>query len=315
MTCIDLKDAYLSVHIHESSQKYLCFQWRNRSFAFPGLPFGLNTAPRIFTKLLRPVAAYLRKRGIRIIVYLHDFLILGSSVEDSRTNTLLILDLLHFLGFTINWEKSILVPSQSLTFLGLCINSLALSLSLPEKKILNIHNKCHQILSNYTQSAREVASLVGTLALNRSSQTLCQLETRPQCYRPNDHRLGSSKRLRLSTIQSDISSPEKGIPGQRGCGLNGISVADTTLVASSSGSPHGKPCNDSQPQAPPKRPCSPSTCTPDVPQAPPSCLAHIREITKQKAFRRTLPKYSSQPLAPPHINLPVILGNMVSLVL
>ena len=26
MTCIDLKDAYLSVHVHRSSQKYLCFQ-------------------------------------------------------------------------------------------------------------------------------------------------------------------------------------------------------------------------------------------------------------------------------------------------
>ena len=50
----DLKDAYLSVQIHESSQKYLCFQWRNRSFAFQGLPFGLNTAPRIFTQLLNP---------------------------------------------------------------------------------------------------------------------------------------------------------------------------------------------------------------------------------------------------------------------
>ena len=63
MTSIDLKDAYLSVHIHKSSQKCLCFQWKNKSFAFQGLPFGLNTAPRAFTKLLKPVSAYLRKRG------------------------------------------------------------------------------------------------------------------------------------------------------------------------------------------------------------------------------------------------------------
>ena len=51
MTCIDLKDAYLFVHVHKSSQRYLCFQWRNRCYAFRGLPFGLNTAPRVFTKL------------------------------------------------------------------------------------------------------------------------------------------------------------------------------------------------------------------------------------------------------------------------
>ena len=41
MTCIDLKDAYLSIHVHRSSQK--CFQWRNRCYAFQGLPFALNT--------------------------------------------------------------------------------------------------------------------------------------------------------------------------------------------------------------------------------------------------------------------------------
>ena len=54
---------------------------------FQGLQFGLNTAPRIFTKLIKSIAAYLRKRGIRIIVYLDDFLILGSSIEESNANT------------------------------------------------------------------------------------------------------------------------------------------------------------------------------------------------------------------------------------
>ena len=145
MTCIDLKDAYLSVHVHKSSQKYLCFQWRNTSYAFQGLPFGLNTAPRVlqrvYTKLIKPIAAYLRKRGIRIIVYLDDFPILSSSIKESKANTQLILDLLQWLGFTINWEKSMLVPTHSLTFLALSIDSQTMSLNLPEKKILNIQSK------------------------------------------------------------------------------------------------------------------------------------------------------------------------------
>ena len=71
--------------------------------------------PRVFTKLIKPIAAYLRKRGIRIIVYLDYFLILGSSIKKSKANTQLILDLLQWLGFTIIWEKSMLVPTQSLT--------------------------------------------------------------------------------------------------------------------------------------------------------------------------------------------------------
>ena len=37
---------------------------------FLGLPFGLKSAPRIFTKLLKPAATFLRKQGYRIIIYL-----------------------------------------------------------------------------------------------------------------------------------------------------------------------------------------------------------------------------------------------------
>ena len=135
-------------------------------------------------------------------------------------------------------------------------------------------------------------------------QYACQLETRPRRYlhRRDDPGLGSSIRLRLSTVQSDFSSP--GIPFS-GSGLSGASVAGTctALVTSPSGSPDGEPCNDPQLQAPPKRPCSPSMCTPDVPQAPPSrSVYHISgKITKQKAFQRTLPKYSCQPLSNPLI--------------
>ena len=81
------------------------------------------------------------------------------------------------------------------------------------------------------------------LTPNRSSPTIFHLETRPRRYlhRRDDTGLGSSKRLRLSTVQSDFTSPEKDIPGQSGCGLSGASVAGTALVASPSGCSNGEP--------------------------------------------------------------------------
>ena len=114
-------------------------------------------------KLIKLIAAYLRKRGIRIIVDLDDFLILGSSIKESKANTQLTLDLLQWLGVTINWEKSMEVPTQSLTFLGLSIDSQTMSLSLPERKILNKQSKCQSLIRNPTSSARQVARLIGTL--------------------------------------------------------------------------------------------------------------------------------------------------------
>ena len=45
----DLQDAYFHVPIHPSSRKYLGFAFQNKVYQFQVLPFGLNTAPRVFT--------------------------------------------------------------------------------------------------------------------------------------------------------------------------------------------------------------------------------------------------------------------------
>ncbi len=78
MVKLDLKDAYLAVGIHPQSQQFLRFIWQGQTYQFRCLPFGLNTAPRIFTKLLKPVVAFLRTRNIRLLIYLDDILIIGS---------------------------------------------------------------------------------------------------------------------------------------------------------------------------------------------------------------------------------------------
>ena len=72
---IDLQDAYFHVPIHPSSRKYLRFAFENRVNQFQVLPFGLNTAPQIFTRLGHTVTAYLHRQGISVIPYLDDWLI------------------------------------------------------------------------------------------------------------------------------------------------------------------------------------------------------------------------------------------------
>ena len=123
MVKLDLKDAYLTVGVHPESQKFLRFVWLGQTYQFLALPFGLNTAPRIFTKLLKPVVAYLRTRNIRLLIYLDDILIIGSSVQILREHTALVIELLQNLGFIINYEKSLLTPTPVLEFLGFLINS------------------------------------------------------------------------------------------------------------------------------------------------------------------------------------------------
>lgn len=58
----DLKSGYHHIDIAEEYQNYLGFQWDNKYYCFTVLPFGLSSAPFIFTKCLRPLVKFLRKK-------------------------------------------------------------------------------------------------------------------------------------------------------------------------------------------------------------------------------------------------------------
>lgn len=59
MASLDMEDAYFHIPIHPKHRKYLRFTVAGAHYQFKVLPFGLKSAPRIFTKCLAPVAATL----------------------------------------------------------------------------------------------------------------------------------------------------------------------------------------------------------------------------------------------------------------
>ena len=69
MAKIDLKDAYLAVPVNIELQKFLRFVWEGKYYQCVAMPLGLSSAPMTFTKLMKPLIAYLRRRGIRLIIY------------------------------------------------------------------------------------------------------------------------------------------------------------------------------------------------------------------------------------------------------
>lgn len=119
MVSIDLKDAYLSVPVLREHRKYLRFVWKRTTYEFQCLPFGLSSAPRVFTKLLKPVMALLRKRGIQSLIFLDDMLLMTELKELLEQLTQEVLALLRLLGVRINWEKSHLAPTQVIIYLGI----------------------------------------------------------------------------------------------------------------------------------------------------------------------------------------------------
>ena len=148
MCKIDLKDAYFCVPLHPEHRKYIRFKWEGQLYEFFCSSFGLGSAPRIFTKLLRIPVAVLRMINIRIIVYLDDFLLMSQTIEDLEMARDTLIFLFQQLGFVINLKKSVLTPTQLIEFLGLMIDSVTMSLSLPEEKVVYLRQKCQNLIQN-----------------------------------------------------------------------------------------------------------------------------------------------------------------------
>ena len=142
MIKVDLKDAYITVPIHAPHRKYLQFLWNGTNYQFKVLPFGLSTAPRTFTKIMRPVMAKLREQGLRLIIYLDDILLMADSPEKLQYHTHILINLLQDLGFILNTKKCSLEPSQVIEFLGFLVNSRIMKLFLPQEKVDQIKKEC-----------------------------------------------------------------------------------------------------------------------------------------------------------------------------
>ena len=163
MCKIDLKDAYYLVAIDESHRKYLRFCFLDNVYEFTCLAFGLNITPFIFTKLLKPVMTWLRRLGYTSVIYLDDILLFGNTYKECRNNFLATWNILEFLGFIINKEKSVPIPSQKCVWLGFLFDSRNMVISLTEErkqKMLALITKFSKL--NKTK-IREFAQFIGSI--------------------------------------------------------------------------------------------------------------------------------------------------------
>lgn len=180
----DLKSGYYHVNIHESFYKFLGFSWfyrgKLRFFVFKVLPFGLSSAPYVFTKLLRPLVKYWRTAGIHIIVYLDD----GWGIETVRLCKIISdkvrADLIKA-GFVLNHEKCIWVPRLNVEWLGFIWNMEKGSIELSPKKLSKLINLIESVLYFRKRcTARLMARIVGKIiSMSFSLGNICYIMTRP----------------------------------------------------------------------------------------------------------------------------------------
>ena len=97
-TTIDLKDTCFSVYVNPDERKWLRFLWKSKPFQFTCQPQGLKSAPRTFTKWLKPALCHLRKLSIVVICYIDDCLFIADSVEELTVNVIYAMQFFLFIG-------------------------------------------------------------------------------------------------------------------------------------------------------------------------------------------------------------------------
>jgi hypothetical protein len=160
---LDLSDAYFSIPINIESRKYLRFRWKGQLYQFTCLCFGLASAPRVYTKIMKPVFAWFRFMGIRTSFFIDDSIYLNQLYHRLVEEIHMVMCKLCSLGFFINEGKSVIIPTKIVVHLGFFLNSRKMLVSLPEKKVQKVLHKCREILVAPTLCVREVAQLIGLI--------------------------------------------------------------------------------------------------------------------------------------------------------
>ena len=195
MVTIDLKDAYFSIPIHQSHRKFLRFSWRNQLFQFAALPFGLTSAPRVFTKVLKPVIASMRQRGIRCLIYIDDLIIVASSKMECNEQAVFAVQLLTDLGFNVNMKKIKLSAENSSGIPRVCVGfdkNGAFSTREEEREHSTKNSKLTHEQTNFSSSSFKYGRLdaVGQMGSNASGYLLPISSTGfERCSRRNRERL------------------------------------------------------------------------------------------------------------------------------
>ena len=160
---IDFKHAYFSVPVAPHLRHYFKFQWKQQLFQFTCLPQGFSSAPRIFTKLLKPALSHLRSRGIQVLCYIDDCIFIGDNASDLRDNVLYAVELFDSLGLTLHPKKSQLVPTQQIEFLGFMLDSTTMQISLTAEKKDKIAELARRLLERTNITILDLASFIGNL--------------------------------------------------------------------------------------------------------------------------------------------------------
>ena len=160
---MDIEQAYRNIPVAPCDRRLLGLEWQPQEKV---LPFGLRSAPIIFSAVADTLLWIMTRRGVSwAIHYVDDFLTIGRPNSDECQHNM---DLMHEVcqqaGLPLEPSKT-QGPSDKLTFLGIELDTAAMEMRLPEDKLaLALKSLAQWRLLKRACRKRDLLSLIGVLS-------------------------------------------------------------------------------------------------------------------------------------------------------
>ena len=164
MAKIDVKHAYRNVPVHPDDRHLLAMQWDGEILVDKVLPFGLRSAPFIFTVIADALQWIIEQNGAQpIFHYLDDYITVGPpDSPQCRNNLTIIKTTCKNLGVPLEESKSE-GPTPCITFLGLELDSIARIIRLPDDKLARLCQSLQEWGNIKATRKRNLLSLISHL--------------------------------------------------------------------------------------------------------------------------------------------------------
>lgn len=163
LTKVDIKHAYRLLPVRPEDRPLLVYYWQGKYYVDLVLPFGGRSSASIFTSFSDLVCWILRnKRKLTVIHYSDDFLIISVTLPDALRD----LDDFKYTFLCLNIpiaEDKLVGPATDLSFCGIGINTVDMSISIPQEKVQEVLRDMPRWCTRRTCTQTQLQSLVGKL--------------------------------------------------------------------------------------------------------------------------------------------------------
>ena len=161
---MDIQQAYRNIPVAPEDRRLLGMRWQGKVYVDKVLPFGLRSAPIIFTAVVDALQFIMKQQGVTWLVhYLDDFLTLGQSDSSSCSSNMKIMSAAcEEAGLPIEPAKTV-GPTTKIMFLGMELNSIEGIIRLPEDKLCDLQARLRAWRKKKGCRKRELLSLLRLL--------------------------------------------------------------------------------------------------------------------------------------------------------